>query len=329
VRDHNTKQPIAGMWVGPQQNAVNKMSHELYPWETDANGHFTITGLYPEIKDQRIVAVAAPGLPYQTAWVDVDQKSDAPIVIECSRGVPYHLKIVDEAGKPIVDADPEVTYFEIQPNPYRPRVRDETHFPVGWAGKQPDGSYLGYVLPGPGAVLVKTPRSQGYRPARVDPKAFFAPGRTNWTEDERTSAYGTTDTLETSTGRYRDTLYRGPMIDQRNYSAIVLVNPPAATRPDSKPLELTATLVRDRPRMVTLLDPAGQPVIGASMKNDDWWEPNLRVATFPMGGLHPDRVRRVIFKHEKRKLIGFLVARGDGDSPYTVHMQKWGAIRVG
>jgi hypothetical protein len=85
--------------------------------------------------------------------------------------------------------------------------------------------------------------------------------------------------------------------------------------------------MRDRPRMVTLLDPAGQPVVGASMRYDDWWEPHLRTATFPMGGLHPDRVRRVIFKHEKRKLIGFLVARGDGDSPYTVHMQKWGAIR--
>ena len=29
---------------------------------------------------------------------------------------------------------------------------------------------------------------------------------------------------------------------------------------------------------------------------------------------------------EDRKLIGFLLARGDGDAPYTVRMQPWAAV---
>src|SRR5207237_5989356 len=47
---------------------------------------------------------------------------------------------------------------------------------------------------------------------------------------------------------------------------------------------------------------------------------------FPITGLHPDRVRRITFVKEDRKLIGFLLARGDGDTPYTVRMQPWATV---
>lgn len=43
-------------------------------------------------------------------------------------------------------------------------------------------------------------------------------------------------------------------------------------------------------------------------------------------GLHPDRIRRITFVKEDRKLIGFLLARGDGDAPYNVRMQPWATI---
>ena len=242
VIDRETREPIHGMWVGPQQNALNGFSLSVYPRVTDEQGRFTITGLNSSIDKQVVVAVAAPGLPYQTAVVEVEGDSEA--LINCMRGIPFHLKLIDEQGRPV---EAEVTYVDVQPNPNI--VHDEAHWPVSRAARKADGTYDGYVLPGPGAVLVDTGRGSGYRPARVEPKAFFAPGRTHWTPEEQVSAYGTLDTLTTCQGRYRGTIYRGSSIDQHAYAAIVLVNPPA----NSGSLELSATVVPDGPRQVSLI----------------------------------------------------------------------------
>jgi hypothetical protein len=226
---------------------------------------------------------------------------------------------------------------DVQPN--ADVVHDEVIWPVGHAARRADGTYEGFVLPGPGAVLVKTRWTLGYRPAHVDPKAFFAPGRTNWTEEEQISAYGTHDTLTTCQGRYIDTIYRGSTLDQRDYTAIVLVNPP----PKSGPLQLAATVVRDRPRRVSLVDPDGKPVVGAEMREQIRWpafdplhrkwvagiqtqETKLRAASFPLTGLHPDRIQHITFVKEDRQLIGLLLARGESDLPYTVRMQPWGTV---
>jgi hypothetical protein len=337
VRDRVSREPIPGMWVGPLQNAVNEFSSKLYPWVTDEKGRFTITGLDPRISEwdktyRTIVAAATPGLPYETAWVEA--KGDAELLIECRRGIPYRLRLVDEQGRPV---EAKVTYVDVQPN--ADVVHDEVIWPVSWAARKADGTYEGFVLPGPGAVLVQTRWSLNYRPAHVDPKAFFAPGRANWTEEEQISAYGTHDILTTCHGRYIGTTYRGPTVDQRDYSAIVLVNPP----PNSGPLELSATVVRDRPRRVSLVDPDGKPVAGVEMQDQIQWpafalrtqkwvagvqtrRTNLRDASFPLRGLHPDRVQHITFVKEDRQLLGLLVARGDGDTPYTVRMQPWGTV---
>ena len=337
VIDRDSREPIPGMWVGPLQNAVNEFSSSLYPWVTDEKGRFTITGLDPRILEwdksyRTIVAAATPGLPYQTAWVEA--KRDAEVLLECRRGIPFRLKVVDEQGRPV---EANVTYVDVQPN--ADVVHDEVIWPVSRAPRRADGTYEGFVLPGPGAVLVKTSWDLNYRPAHVDPKAFFAPGRTNWTEEEKISAYGTQDTLTTCQGRSFGTTYRGATIDQRDYTAIVLVNPP----PDSGPLQLSATVVRDRPRRVSLVDPDGKPVVGAEMWEQIQWpafagrtqkwvvgvqsrKTDLRAASFPLTGLHPDRVQRLTFIKDDRQLIGFLPARGDGETPYTVRLEPWGTV---
>jgi hypothetical protein len=347
VIDRDSREPIPGMWVGPLQNALNEFSSSLYPWVTDEKGRFTITGLdpvalepdnflvkgNPQQNHNRLIVAAAPGLPYQTAWVEA--KGNEEVLIECRRGIPFRLKLVDEQGRPV---EAEVTYIDVQPT--GDVVHDEVIWPVSRAARQADGTYRGYVLPGPGAVLVRTPRGSGYHPACVNPKAFFAPGRTNWTADEQIIAYGTQDTLTTSWGRYLQTTYRGPTLNQRDYTAIVLVNPPA----NSGPLQLSATVVRDRPRRVSLVDPDGKPVVGAQIQEYIQWtaftpgtlkpaftryqtlHTTLRAASFPLTGLHPDRARRITFIKEDRQLIGFLTARGDGEAPYTVRMQPWATV---
>lgn len=314
VRDRDTKAPIAGMWVTRFYDSVTYSpvsSLTNSPAEADAavsdeNGRFAISGLNPELLNRDephrgITALPRPGGQYAMSTGIVGPNGE--VVIECVRGIPFRLKLFDEQGQP-VEATAEYNY--VSPNPQIAEKLKPTSNAYNRAARRADGSYEGFVLPGPGAVLVKTP-GQLHRPAHVDPKAFFAPGRTNWTAQEATSEYGTPDTLVTGSGwNY-----------QRDFSAIVLVNPPA----DSGPLELSATVVTDRPRRVHLVDADGEPVPGVRMDGKP-----LRAASVDLTRLHPVHPRRLTFLQPDRRLIGFLIARGDGDTPYTVVMQPWGTI---
>jgi RNA polymerase sigma factor (sigma-70 family) len=334
VRDKATGAPLADVWVGPGVQAISALETGHYPDATDAKGRFALKGISAELaelhyaelsgpgqsRSERVVlAVPKPGLPYFLAKARVNDAGEA--VVDCPRGIPFRLTLRDEAGRPV---EAEVTYSVISPNELWLKkveyIQAQAGSPLSRAARQADGSYLGVALPGPGVVLAKTPRKAGYRPAHVDPKAFFAPGKTDWTPQEMITAYGTQDTLSVAT------FYGGAWLDQHDYAAIVLVNPAEGT----KPLDLAATVVPDKPRQVTLLDAEGRPVVGVQTTGLTYhpWdhEPRLRAATFPITGLHPERARRITFVKEDGKLIGFLLARGDGDAPYTVRMQPWATV---
>ena len=260
-----------------------------------------------------ITAVPPPGELYPITTVPVDEKSE--VVIEPQRGIPFRLKLTDEQGQPPLA---EVTYHVVLPNAHMPESRMVGYNgAINFAARRPDGTYESFVLPGPGAVLVRLPDYSDYRPAHVDPKAFFAPGKTEWTAQDMITTYGNHDTLS---------IHPGWWLDQHEYAAIVLVNPPE----NSGPLELTATVSRDKPRQVSLVDPDNKPVMGATSEGLTFFpwdhEPRLRAASFPVTKLHPDRLRRITFVKEDRKLIGFLGARGDGEAPYTVRMQHWATV---
>ena len=313
VRDRDTHKGIPGMWVGLQGEAMRGFSEGEYPRTTDKDGRFTIAGLDPSVSRLEITAVPQPGELYPITTVPVDEKPE--VVIEPQRGIPFRLKLTDEQGQPPLA---EVTYHVVLPNAHMPESRMVGYNgAINYAARRPDGTYESFVLPGPGAVLVRLPDASDYRPAHVDPKAFFAPGKTEWTAQDLISTYGNHDTLS---------IYPGWWLDQHEYAAIVLVNPPE----NSGPLELTATVSRDKPRQVSLVDPDNKPVMGATSEGLTFFpwdhEPRLRAASFPVTKLHPDRLRRITFVQEDRKLIGFLGARGDGEAPYTVRMQHWGTV---
>jgi beta-lactamase regulating signal transducer with metallopeptidase domain len=302
VRDFDTHEPIPGMWVGSEYLVYPLLNLSVDHVVTDAQGRFTITGLSPSASRRKLGAAPAPGMAYQSAIVEVEDK---PVIIECRRGIPFHLKVVNEQGQPV---DAEVTSTDILPSV------SMTH-PYYRAARNANGTYQGFVMPGPCAVLVKAARPSEYRPAMVDPKAFFAPGRTDFDAKNQAYAYGTKDVINASIG----------LIHQNDYAAIVLVNP----KPSSPALELSATLVKDTPRQVSLVDPDAKPVIGVKthgMTGEYDYEPPLRAASFSLPGLHPDRVKRITFKKEDRKLIGLLLTRDDGATPYTVRMEPWGTL---
>jgi hypothetical protein len=151
------------------------------------------------------------------------------VLIECERGIPFRLRLADEQGQPVAA---EVSYRDVQPNPH-PCVGllYDNRWPISLAAHRGGGIYEGFVLPGPGAVLVTMPPRVSFRPPSVDPKAFFAPARTDWTDLERRTSFGTSEALVSGQGR----------VMQHDYAAIVLVNPPE----DSKRLELSATVRKD------------------------------------------------------------------------------------
>ena len=151
---------------------------------TDAKGRFTISNIDPVNSVMDILAVPPPGQPYLIAKAEAVGQSEA--IIDCPRGIVFRLKLCDEAGVPV---DAQVEYEPVMPNPHLEGLLQGAGYHYGIppygarslnrAARIGKGVYEGFVIPGPGAVLVKTPDRSDYRPAYVDPKAFFAPGKTD------------------------------------------------------------------------------------------------------------------------------------------------------
>ncbi len=100
----------------------------------------------------------------------------------------------------------DVFYWPVYPNSH---VREVPGFaPVQGFGPynsgivQSDGTYLLGVLPGPGAVVVRTTEGQ-YRPACVDPEAFFNSGKDKKSSGARAepTAIGTSIVIAAGEGR--------------------------------------------------------------------------------------------------------------------------------
>lgn len=321
VRDRETKQPIAGMWVttggyspltAPQQTDGVVV--------TDADGRFTIRGLDPKLLEyekestRSISAIPQPGVLYLKASTFFAKDQDT--VIETVRGIGYRLQVVDENGEPV---RAKVEYLRIHPNSIGLEMIDSVGGGadgfLNHAALSDDGTYQGFVLPGPGAVVVSVPGNK-YRPASVDPKKFFAPGKT-W-HDSSTYTYGTHSVLATG----------GGWTDPRQYEAVILVNP----SPDSEPLDLTATLLRDRPRTISLVDSEGQPVFGAiarmhERRGTSHVDETISGSSFPLEGLNVDKDQWITFLHEERKLATVVAIRGDSDAAVTVQLQPWGTVK--
>ena len=114
------------------------------------------------------------------------------------------------------------------------------------------------------------------RPAAVDPKAFFEPGRTDWTAQEERFAYGDAWRIATPAVVTTERLSPGsdPTIEQIELAAVVFTNAQANDdqwlrlglddREGPGVLELTATVHTDAPVLVTLVDEAGRLLSGAN-----------------------------------------------------------------
>ena len=147
-------------------------------------------------------------------------------------------------------------------------------------------------------------RSRRDRPAMVDPKEFFEPGRTDWTTAETRYAYGdqwqiTQPGVITTSGLAPN---RNSEFSQLDMAAVVLTKPPQRR---VEVLQLSATVYQDDPPQFTLVDEVGEPVVGARiLRQLTKYNESKLPATFPIHGLHPKRAEFLKFIHAERELIG-------------------------
>ena len=312
VRDKTTRRPIPGIRVGMLGIAAHSVTAE--------DGRFTVSG-FGKAGEYQLFASSQQGQPYFVTCVlvpDVAGLTPIEADIDCVRGIPFRLRLVDEeTGKPVAAS---VNYQLLHPNP---ASRDVPGYDpiggfgaIGFAHRDADGTYVGAVLPGPGAITVRA-RGARYLPACVDPRAFFKVGPE--TPEGGFEGYGNRDTLVVASGRSQSAM------PQSQYCAIVLTNPAA----DSGPLSFDVTLARDHERRVTVLDPDGRPLTGAVVTGADWKQTQsgpIEAATFTVTGLNPARVRRLTIRHDGRRLAGSLLLRGDEAEPSTVRLQPWATL---
>ena len=323
IRDKVTGKPIADVSVGGQ--GTNSRA------TTGPDGQFSISG-FPKGKQYGLLALPRDGAPYFVTCVNLpDTAGLGPIetAIECVPGIPYRLKLVDkQTGEPIRAA--EVRYHPIYPNP---RTREVPGYepinargPYSMARRDPDGTYTSAVLPGPGALCVRVRDAKKYMPTCVDPKAFFGDPIATSVEGTR---FGDRRSLAVATGAQGGTMMR-----QDQFAAIILVNPPA----DSKPLALEFAIERDPELKVAVVGPDGVPMSGVktvvvgpdgvpmSGANAGGAGATDDPRIFSVSRLNPMRPKRVLFTQPEKRLAGFLMARGDEPAPPKIKLEPWGAI---
>ncbi|QDV51764.1 M56 family metallopeptidase [Gimesia fumaroli] len=278
---------------------------------TDVDGRFEVTGLPNDPQGYELAFTGSFAAPYADFRQRVAPGGDARVNL--APAVPYRLKLVDPKGNPV---DRDVYSIEVQPIPGVSHTGIKERF--NDAKRVAPGIYEGIVPTGPASVLVKRGEKTD-RPAAVNPKAFFAPGRRDWTLEEERYAYGddwriaqpaivTTERLG---------VWKNRPIDQLELAAVEFTN----ARENDGVLELTATVYSDPPVEVTLVDTTGNRVKGAQVKRQlKQYNGQDLPATFSVYGLHPDRAEFLVFTLPERGLIGTLSTRWTS-GPLRVVMQ--------
>lgn len=288
--------PVAGIGVA-YANHNAKQGWWGQQFKTDADGRFEVTGLAKQPRGYELAFVGSFAAPFASHRQQVVPGDDGYIKLQPA--VPYRLKLVDAKGEPI---DREVTSIQVQATPGDIRSGITSRF--NDAERIGPGVYEGIVPLGPGAVLVKR-GAKADRPAAVDPKAFFAPNRKDWTPEEQRYAYGDAWRIAQTPIVTTDGLSVGAnwTVDQLGLAAVAFTY----GRTGDGVLELTATVASDVPVQVTLVDEAGAPVTDARVERQlDKYNGEGLPATFAVYGLHPQRPELLRFSQEQRSLIGTL-----------------------
>ena len=338
VRPHDALTPavgIAGVTVAARNPNAGSPGFPDGYWKqrffTDADGNFTVSGISDRADGYELGFLGSFAAPfYARRWHFPQDKPVPPgyvpinkqkVDVELRPAVRYRLRLTDPAGQP-VDRRVYSTFVQREPGEMRGGVLDCFNHPERVA----PGVYEGIVPTEPAVVMVFR-EFMTDRPAAVDPKAFFAPGRTDWTPEEERYAYGDAWRIALPGIAVCDAC--NPNLNytkgQRFFSAAVLTD----AKPTDEVLELQATVYSDPPVTVTLVDEAGQAVERAIIERQireyysDVLPEDIRnelPATFSVYGLHPERAESLTFRQQSRGLVGTLTTKWT-DEPLRVVMR--------
>jgi RNA polymerase sigma factor (sigma-70 family) len=299
--DATTGRPVAGIEVaggGAPPRSV-----------TDAEGRYELAGLPKASKYTLYLRPARAGVPYLPVRIEVkDTTGVGPLRadLRVPRGIPLRVRVHDPATGKLMPA--WVSYVPLFPNKNAPENLSGLLLS---AHLQPDGSYRGVALPGPGAVCVRCSAGD-YLPAAVNQKTFFRLDRLPG--DEKVLPAG--EMLWTA-GRSVSPL------PQRQFQVIRFIDP----APDAKEVSLTLKPDPGRSATIRLQDADGRPLPGVRVwdwrRGEEWGAP-LPTAELKVSGLGPGRPRYLVFHHDGRKLAGAVVVQGNEAGAVSVGLRPWG-----
>jgi RNA polymerase sigma factor (sigma-70 family) len=321
VYDRETEMPLAGVRVMSSKMPGKALSEDDAPGAiSDAEGRYELHG-HPKEHRYAVAAVPPPGSPYLVGNASVADTAGGAAVrvnIALARGIPFRVRPVDvDTGRPVAAT---VSYYPLHPNPH---VRRLAGFgtagmgPLSRAKANADGSYSGVALPGPGAICIEN-HEEKYLRVRMDPRGFFLPGQGPAAPGDYT--FGTDSSLTVELGDQGTWMFPS---DQ--FQAVVFINPEETT----KPIECEAKLVPALEVEATVLGPDGKPLAGAVVWSADGyrsWTTPLSGSTVRVTKVDPFRPRKILFRHDERKLAGMLVVARKGAGRLDVRLASWGKL---
>ncbi len=293
VRDADSGRPLPGFVLRSERKSFfERESHHVAT--VDADGRYRLGGL-PEGSKLTLSALPTDDLPYPATSRPVEVgRGPGPLRLDLplKRGVWVNGRVIDRAtGQPSPRA--RVEYFVFVANPNVPKLPIRPIMDLRQADAE--GRFRLVAYPGRGLVAAMD--------FGLHVRGFGAEGIAG----------------ERMQGMFKTYPY---LLNPSNVSTIVAIDPP----PDAGSVVVDLVLETGRARKGTVLDPDGRPLSGCAVSGlAEMSYTTLGAPEFTVTGLVPGRPRRVVFRHDERKLIGVLaIAEAEG-SPMTVTLGPWGA----
>lgn len=267
---------------------------------TDAQGRYAITGL-PTQGVLNLHAVCPSGMAYVNALRrGIDYTAAAPpsnANFQLSPGILARGTLTDSAGKPVRGS---IDYLCLRNNKYANRMNDRFgHY--GDADTDENGEFQIVVIPGQG-IVTATARADKYEKASFD---------------------GLGLPLNEGINRGMLSTVNWGLVRGSHYHAVEVISP--ASLADNVTVHFR--LVEGNQITGKLVDANGRPVRQAK-----WWQPNrnygdlLESNEFTVFGLNDDEERRIVFRHETRRLGAVVEVSQTSEKAVTVKLRPYSKV---
>lgn len=315
VTDRETGLPLSGLRViGPTVTRLEYPGYDRFFTTTDHQGRYRIES-FPLMKraifkvdvgkDSDDKTIDTDEIPYFSREVPVNVvpgEGTIQVDIPLSRGIWITGKVVDDVtGQGFWDTT--IEYHVFNDNPYLKKElarKSPPEFDQGARTRQ-DGSFRLRALPGRGIVTA----SGG---------------------SEYLQGVGADVITGLKNDEYRESLYNVGGFSPYIRSTTVEVN----IGEDTSTTECELRLFKGKSRVVTIVDPAGEPLtdLEASGLKNQIQNPISKIGDpqIEIANLYPGERREVVARSVSRKLMGMAVVTDQGDDPVKLELQPWASL---